>query len=170
MKWMNKWIMIIISLQWNLVNKQFLKLMCWRTKLWWLHDWVRAPPKQQVSGGVPSRLWPVPNKNSPRKDNQWTSDSVMGTQDSMMCLRSEAQISSNLNAGCRQVSEHTVQHSLLCVGMHMMLNRTELTWLSSVTPMMVWHHHFTCACTSGKDGIGMQCGSLIQPHLTTYRA
>ena len=104
-----------------------------RAKLWWLDNWVRASPKLQLLWGVPGLQWSVSIKSGPRKEQWWTGDRVMGGQGSLMhvgsegwtvCVRSNrratvAQIAQEVNAGSdRKVSEYTVHHSLLRMGLH----------------------------------------------------
>lgn len=57
-----------------------------RLRLSWLDNWVRASPKWQILPGFSSIQWLVCTKRGQRKDNQWTGDRVMGSEDSSVCL------------------------------------------------------------------------------------
>lgn len=57
-------------------------------KLWWLDNWVRASPEQQVLWGASIIQWFIPTKSS-KKDKRLTGDKVMHALGLLMRVGSE---------------------------------------------------------------------------------
>lgn len=113
--WQVKWITLIFFFTMSLgkvvrYNSADEQSLVWesrltRVRLSWLDNWVRASPKWQILPGFPSIQWLVCTKRGQRKDNRWTGDRVMGSQDSSVCLVMSADDVCTLE---KEVTEHRV--------------------------------------------------------------
>ena len=120
-----------------------------RGKLWWLDNWVRASPKLQLLWGVPGLQWSVHVKSGPRMEDRWMATRSWAVK-AHWCTWGEkagphglirqatvAQIAEKVNAGSdRKVSEHTVHHNLL----HMGLCSHKPVRVPMLTSVHCWKH------------------------------